>query len=240
MNFKPPLQRAIFRKRYKRFLADVTLPDIGTITVHCPNTGAMLNCLVPDSPCWLSHSTNSKRKYAYTWEIATAPGRKKAGINSARANALVVEAINNGVIVELADYRELKTEVPYGKENSRVDILLQSHPHRREKSCYVEVKNVTYAESGGRGLFPDAVSARGSKHLRELIEIRAAGHRAVLCFCVQHTGINWVEPAALIDDEYTTTLVEAVKKGVEVIAYRTNITAREIVVTDAIPFKLPS
>ena len=238
MKFKPPLQRAVFRKRYQRFLADVILPGGQTITVHCPNTGSMLNCLLPDSPCWLSHSDNPKRKYAYTWEIATTPNRKKAGINTARANALVMEAINNGVVGELQGYRELHSEVAYGQEKSRIDILLKHHARRRQQHCYVEVKNVTLAETDGRGLFPDAVSERGSKHLRELISVRRQGHRAVLFFCVQHTGIRWVEPAREIDAVYAQTLQQAITAGVEVIAYRGTLSARQISLDEAIPFRL--
>ena len=237
LKFKPPLQRAILRRRYKRFLADVELDNGKTVTVHCPNTGSMLNCLIPDSPCWLSTANNPKRKYAYTWEIATTPGRKKAGINTGRANALVKEAIENDVIEELQGYPEVLTEVPYGKEKSRIDFLLTGHSRRRESNCYVEVKNVTLAELNGRGLFPDAVSARGSKHLRELMHIKSSGHRAVLFFCVQHTGINWVEPAHHIDPVYAQTLKQALQAGVEVIAYKTKISAQEIILTQKIPFK---
>jgi len=238
VKFKPPLQRATFLRRYKRFLADVILSDGTRQTVHCPNTGSMMNCVVTDSPCWLSHSSNPKRKYAHTWEIATTPGGSKAGINTARANGLVVEAIQNGVIKELQGYKTLKTEIAYGKENSRIDILLQDHPRKRHL-CYVEVKNVTYAEANGRGLFPDAISQRGTKHLRELMAIKAAGQRAVLFFCVQHTAIKWVEPARDIDLLYSQTLREAVKKGVEVLAYGAQLSAREIVLKEALPFTLP-
>ncbi len=242
MKFKPLLQRAKFIKRYKRFLTDVQLADGRVVTIHCPNTGSMRNCLVEGSPCWISKSDNPKRKYAYTWEIATVPGRKKAGVNTARANALVVEAINNNTIVELRAYATLKTEVPYGKEKSRIDILLKDNPRRRNSAgqnidCYVEVKNVTLAEQGGRGLFPDAVSDRGAKHLRELMAIKQAGHRAVLFYCVQHTGIEWVEAAAEIDPVYASTLKEAIKAGVEVLAYRASLSAKEIKLQEKIPFK---
>ena len=237
MKFKPALQRAVFLKRYKRFLADVQFADGKVETVHCPNTGSMRNCLVEGSPCWVSKSDNLKRKYAYTWEIATAPGGKKAGINTARANPLVVEAIEANAISELKGYADLKTEVPYGQEKSRIDILLQNNPRRSNQNCYVEVKNVTYGELSGRGLFPDAVSDRGAKHLRELMSIKQAGHRAVLFYCVQHTGIQWVEAATEIDPVYAATLQQAIKAGVEVLAYRAKLSATEIVLQTRIPFK---
>lgn len=239
VKFKPPLQRATFLRRYKRFLADVEFADGGQQTIHCPNTGSMRNCLVPGSPCWISKSDNPKRKYAYTWEIATVPGGCKAGINTSRANSLVVEAIQSGTVQELQGYPSLQTEVGYGREKSRIDIYLADHPRRQQKNCYVEVKNVTLAEADKRGLFPDAVSTRGSKHLRELMAVKAEGHRAVLFFCVQHNGIDWVEAAADIDPEYTATLSQAVKQGVEVLAYRAELSAREIVLRERIPFKAP-
>lgn len=231
-------QKAIFLRRYKRFLADVRLADGNEVTVHCPNTGAMTNCLVPESPCWISESPNPKRKYRHTWEIATAVGRKKAGINTARANKIVSDAIQKGDVVQLKGYRQLATEVRYGEERSRIDLLLTGHPDRPGEDCYVEVKNVTYGLTTGRGLFPDAVSKRGCKHLRELVAMVAGGHRAVLFFCVQHSGIEWVEPAAKVDPLYAATLREAVAKGVEVLAYRAELSDQGIVLDREIPVRV--
>jgi sugar fermentation stimulation protein A len=232
-----PFQQAIFLRRYKRFLADVQLADGRTVTVHCPNTGAMTNCLVPDSPCWISESPNPKRKYRYTWEIATAVGRKKAGINTGRANSLVMEAIRGGGVKQLKGYRKLAREVRYGEERSRIDLLLTDHPRQPGEACYVEIKNVTYGLTNGRGLFPDAVSARGCKHLRELMAMTARGQRAVLFFCVQHSGIQWVEPADEVDPLYGATLREAVINGVEVLAYRAKLSTQGIVLEQEIPFR---
>jgi len=236
VKFSPPLEKARFIKRYKRFLTDVQLQDGGIVTIHCPNTGSMKNCLVPDSDCWISDSQNPKRKYRYSWEIATTPNRKKAGINTSRANALVVEAINNGTVKELQGYQSLRQEVAYGSEKSRIDILLSDHPRRKQPHCYVEVKNVTYGDDNGQGLFPDAVSDRGRKHLRELVQMVREGNRAVLLYCVQHTGIDCVKPAADIDPAYAAEIAVAIKAGVEVIAYKARLSAREIKLTTAIPF----
>lgn len=212
-------QSGTLLRRYKRFLADVRREDGSEITIHCPNTGSMKNCVVPESPCWFSVSDNAKRKYPHTWEVATVPGGHLAGVNTGRANALVERAIEQGVIAPLQGYTRLRREVRYGQERSRIDFLLESDNH----SCFVEVKSVTLMEAPGQGLFPDAVSTRGTKHLRELIEMVHAGHRAVLLFCVQHTGIRWVEPADAIDAVYGRTLREAVAAGVEVLAYRAEI-----------------
>lgn len=206
-------------RRYQRFLADVRLDDGSQITIHCPNTGSMKNCIVPDSPCWFSLSANPKRKYPHTWEVATVPGGYLAGVNTGRANALVEAGIERGVITELQGYSRCRREVRYGQEKSRIDFLLEDG----ERRCYVEVKSVTLMDAPGQGLFPDAVSQRGTRHLRELIEMVRAGHRAVLLFCVQHTGIEWVEPADLIDPEYGVTLRRAVQAGVEVLAYGATI-----------------
>lgn len=237
MKFTPSLLEAKLLKRYKRFLADVQFEDGSTVTVHCPNTGSMKNCLVENSACWLSSSDNPKRKYRYTWEIATVMAGKKAGVNTGRANALVLEALEAGVIKELEGYSAIAKEVPYGDENSRIDFLLSGHPNAKAQKCYLEVKNVSYGEVGGRGLFPDSVSVRGQKHLRELRLMVEQGQRAVLLYCVQHSGIDWVEAAKDIDPDYAHTLKEAITAGVEVYAYRATLSDSEIVLKEAIPFQ---
>lgn len=206
-------------QRYKRFLADVILPDGETITVHCPNTGSMKNCLLPMGACWYSVSASAARKYPQTLEIVTTPSGDLAGINTARSNGLVQDGICAGVITELNGYDVIRREVVYGNEKSRIDFLLE----RGNEKCFVEVKNVTLMEAKGQGLFPDAVSERGTKHLRELMRMVREGHRAVLLYCVQHTGIEWVEPADTIDPGYGKTLRDAIAAGVEVIAYSAEI-----------------
>ncbi len=229
-------QQARLIRRYKRFLADVRLPDGQALTLHCPNTGSMRNCLVPDSPCWYSTSGNAQRKYPHTLEVVTTPGGHLAGINTGQANRLVEAAIKRGVISELQGYASLKREQTYGVEKSRVDFLLDGNTNDT-RSCYIEVKSVTLMEAEGQGLFPDAVSERGSRHLRELMAVAAMGHRAVLMFCVQHTGIKWVEPADGIDPVYGRYLREAVTRGVEVLAYGASIEpdAGEIVLMKPLP-----
>lgn len=215
----PPLFPAQLLRRYKRFLADVVLPNGEITTLHCPNTGSMKNCIQADSPCWYSTSANAARKYPHTLEVVTTPSGHWAGINTLRANGLVEAAIHNGTIAELQGYSLLKREVVYGSEKSRIDFLLEKMSGEALQRCYVEVKNVTLMEQPGQGMFPDAVSERGSKHLRELMQMASEGYRAVLLFCVQHSGIDWVEPADLIDPLYGKTLRQAVAAGVEVIAY---------------------
>ncbi|WP_255873000.1 DNA/RNA nuclease SfsA [Microbulbifer elongatus] len=232
MKLSPPLAQGKLLRRYKRFLADIELPNGEIITIHCPNTGSMKNCWEENTPCWYSDSGNPKRKYRHTLEISTTPEGARAGVNTGRANHLVEEAIHKGVVQELQGYDTLRREVKYGEENSRIDFLLSGE----QGDCYVEVKNVTLAE-GNRGLFPDAVSARGSKHLRELQKLAQSGTRAVLFYCVQHTAIETVEAAVEIDPAYAAALQEAVSAGVEVIAYRAKLDADEIRLIEPIPYR---
>lgn len=217
------MQSGVLLRRYQRFLADVRLDDGAEITAHCPNTGAMTGCAAPGSRVWLSVSDNPKRKYRHTWELVqTAAGL--ACIHSARANALAAEALAHGRIPELAGYAQTQREVRFGREGSRVDLLLSPGPDRPDLTpCLVEVKCVTLHTADGLGLFPDAVSQRGARHLRELAAARAEGRRAVLLFCVLHSGIDRVAPAAAIDPVYAATFRAALAVGVEAIAYAADI-----------------
>lgn len=231
MNFNRPLQEAVLNQRYKRFLADVTTHNGAKLTVHCPNTGSMAACAEPGSRVWYWQSDNAKRKYPCTWELVEVDGRYLACINTQRANSLVVEAINNGTIEALQGYSDLLQEVAFGQERSRVDILLRG----TGPDCYVEVKNVTWWRGHGRGEFPDAVTDRGRKHLRELAAMAAAGQRAVLVFCAAHTGIEAVAPAWDKDPRYAEALLEAVAAGVEVYAYGADISPQIIGLSRPLP-----
>lgn len=219
-------------KRYKRFLADISLPDGEVITVHCPNTGAMTGCAEPGCRVWLSCSDNPKRKYVHTWELVEPGPKVLASVHSAKANHLVLEALQGGIIKELNGFDKISREVRFGNEKSRVDLMLSF----KGRPCYIEVKSVTLDMGGGIGMFPDAVSTRGSKHLRELIWARDEGYRSVLLFCVQHDGISEVRPADHIDSVYGATLRDAIRAGVEVLAYKTEISTEEIRLLHAVPF----
>lgn len=242
MQFPSPLIEARLIKRYKRFLADMELADGSTVTAHCPNTGSMLGCQPDHARVWLTESDNPKRKLRYTWELVeTTPG-EFACINTARPNAQVREAVESQRVAELHGYSRCRTEVKYGAENSRIDLHLSGHPNLPD--AWVEVKNVTLCEDG-QGFFPDAVTARGQKHLRELMAQAQAGERAVLFFCVNHTGIESVRPASHIDPHYSALLLEAAAAGVEVIAYRADLAqgqevSGELMLTDRVPVVLAS
>lgn len=224
-------------RRYKRFLADVYLADGELLTVHCPNTGSMKNCVEEGATVWLSHSSNPKRKYAYTWEYMQTRLGHYIGINSAHANILVKNGIERGVVSELARYSTLQSEVKYGLENSRIDFLLTA---QEVPDCYVEVKSVTLLEapfSKGVGYFPDAISERGRKHLRELVAMAQQGKRAVLLFCVQHSGIRRVRVADYIDANYAKALRLAANRGVEILAYKTRFNYLQTRLWKPIPFE---
>ncbi|MGB1321283.1 MAG: DNA/RNA nuclease SfsA [Vibrio gallaecicus] len=235
MHFEPPLEPATLIKRYKRFLTDITLPDGSERTIHCANTGAMTGCATEGDTVWYSTSDNPKRKYPNSWELSETLEGHKICINTARANQLAVEAIENGAIVELSGYKELRTEVKYGSENSRIDILLDDPD---KPSCYVEVKSVTLLDDTlqGQGYFPDTVTTRGQKHLRELTEMVESGSRAVLLFTVLHSGIEKVSSAHHIDAKYSLLLKQAQDAGVEVLCYKAELSNTRIELNQAIEF----
>lgn len=223
-----PLIAGKLIKRYKRFLADVTLEDGNIVTAHCPNSGSMKGCSTPGSRVFLSRSSNHNRKYPLTWELVEADGRW-VGINTGLPNRIVREAIENRNVVELLGYDSIRPEVPYG-EHSRIDLLLEGPSGR----CYVEVKNVTLVE-GKRALFPDAVTTRGQKHLKELMRVVREGDRGVIFFTVQRGDGENVSPADVIDPEYGRLLRLALANGVEVLAYRALVTPEEILLTKRLP-----
>jgi len=225
MLFNPPLSHGILVKRYQRFLADVQLESGEIITLHCPNTGSMRNCNAPGARVLFSDSGNHQRKYRHTLEAVATPSGAWAGVNTSRANLLVQELIENQEIDTLQGYATCRREVRYGTENSRVDFLLEGHSHGA--ACYVEVKNVTLEADSRQVQFPDAVTERGRKHLRELMGVCARGHRAILFFCVQHSSAEFFSPADEIDPAYGTVLREASAAGVEVMAWAARISAQE-------------
>ena len=234
MKFAANLVEGRLIRRYKRFLADIQLGG-DVITAACPNTGSMMGCCEAGSRVWLSESDSATRKYRHTWEIVEV-GRVMVGINTGLPNALVAEAIGNRTIRELAGYSSLRKEVAYGEEGSRVDLVLEAP---RKRACYVEVKNVTAAASKGVALFPDCVSERGTRHLRELMRLKGQGLRPVQLYCVQRGDVREVRPADGIDFEYGKTLREAIAAGVEVLAYRAKVTPSEIRLAERIPVVCP-
>ncbi len=232
MRFSPALEQGRLLRRYKRFLADIELATGEQLTIHCPNTGSMLNCMHEGGRVWFSRSSDPRRKLPGTWEISETPQGRLACVNTGRANALVEEALRAGFITELAGFTALKREVAYGEEGSRIDFRLEFDG----APAYVEVKSVTlgYADST-TAAFPDAVTQRGAKHLRELAKLARQGIRAVQLYCVNLTGIEAVRPADDIDLAYAQALKAAAAEGVEVLAYGTRLDAEGIVIDRRLP-----
>lgn len=219
-------------KRYKRFLADVALQNGSIVTAHCPNTGAMTGCAEPGFKVWLSSNNDPRRKLKYTWEIAVDHQHNRIGINTHNANKLVSEALNKRRLLEFTAFANYRREVKFGNENSKVDFLLSNSDGAQ---MYLEVKSVTLAENS-LGLFPDTVTERGQKHLRELTSMVMQGNNAGILFCVQHTGIKRVAVAKNIDPVYFDLMRRAIKAGVKVFAYGCDINDKEILVNDPLPF----
>ncbi len=215
MNYPGPLEEATLLRRYKRFLADVRTPAGDMLTIHCPNTGSMRNCREPGSRVWHTRSDDSRRKYPHTWQLVEVERRHLVGINTGLANPLVREAIESGLVAALPEPGAVRSEVAYESGAGRADFLVD-HP---DGACFVEVKNVSLADADGTGLFPDAVTARGQRHLRELTRLRQTGTRAMVIFCVSHSGAERVRPADAIDPRFGELLREAAAAGVEITAY---------------------
>ncbi len=232
MEFLPPLKPATLIKRYKRFLADVVTPDGEVMTIHCANTGAMTGCATPGDTVWYSTSNNVKRKYPHSWELTQTAENHLICINTLRANQLVAEALANKCIPELSEYNTIKPEIKYGSENSRIDFLLTKEGL---SDCFIEVKSVTLLE-GNQGFFPDTVTLRGQKHLRELTLIAKEGKRAILMFIALHSGIHVASAAAHIDKKYAHLLEDAIKNGVEVLCYQVDINIQKMVLSKRINF----
>lgn len=232
MQWQGELQGGYLLRRYKRFLADVVLDSGEEVTVHCPNTGAMTGCAEPGSRVWLSVSANPKRKYSMTWELVETASGEAVCIHSALANGLVDEALQAGQISELAGYPNWQREKKLASA-SRIDFYAPAANGLPE--CYVEVKSVTLDCGGGRGAFPDAVSKRASRHIVDLCELREQGARVVLLFAVLHVGIQRVTPAAHIDPVYATTLSAAADVGLELIAYKADISLDGMMLGGSLP-----
>jgi sugar fermentation stimulation protein A len=232
VRFARPLLPGRILHRYKRFLADVRLEDNSIVTAHCANSGSMQTCYEPEGRVWLSLESNPKRKLQYTWQIAEV-GRARIFVHPALANRVAREAIEKDALLELRGYEAVSAE-PRVSEHTRFDLLLT----RAAALCFVEVKSATLKLGGGRVAFPDAVTERGTKHLRELVRQVGRGHRAVLLFSVNRTDARSLEPARHIDPEYTATLGWAIERGVEVLAYRARISPERVELGTRIPVLL--
>jgi sugar fermentation stimulation protein A len=229
MNWSTPPIEAILLKRYKRFLADVELNG-EIILAHVPNTGAMTGCWEANCKCVLTKSKNLDRKIPHTLEM-TWNGETWIGVNTGMANKLVSEWLKDGLIPELYGYKTYIPEKKIGE--SRVDFFLDDHPFL--PSAYVEVKSVTL-KLEGLAQFPDAKTERGQKHLRELMKLKAQGHRTMMLFVVQREDVDFFQPASSIDPVYASLFQEAVAAGVEILVYQCRMNLEGIYLKRSLPF----
>lgn len=236
MQFATPLIPGTLIQRYKRFLCDVRLDNGEVITATCPNTGSMMGLTTPGSKIWLSESNSPTRKYRHTWELIEndiGKGSTLVGINTNHPNAIVTEAISAQQIKTLKGYAALRREVKYGA-NSRIDILLEGGTDGR--NCYVEIKNVHLMREAGLAEFPDSKTERGVKHLDELANMVAAGHRACMLYLVQRSDATGFDLARDIDPRYAAAFAHAKAAGVEMLCYGCRISPQEIMLDRAIQF----
>lgn len=234
MRFASPLLRGTLVRRYKRFLADVSLEDGREVTAHCANPGAMLGLSAPGTIVWLEPSGDPRRKLGFVWRLVELDGGRFVGIDTTLPNRLVAEALAEGRIPGLAGYAAVRPEVRYGA-NSRVDFHL-SGPGRPD--AWVEVKNVHLRRAGSLAEFPDSVTARGAKHLHELALVAAAGQRAVMLYVVQRTDCARFALAADLDPAYAAAFAAARAAGVEVIAHAAAIDRAGVRLGDALPVEV--
>lgn len=232
MDFPSPLVRGQLVSRYKRFFADVVLEDGTALTAHCPNPGAMLGLNTPGLPVWVSKSDDPKRKLDHTLEVVEVDGGY-VGINTMHPNRLVAEALAAEAIPELAGYASIRREVKYGKA-SRIDFLLED-PARAP--CWLEVKNCHLRREGTLAEFPDCVAARSLKHLGELEDMVAEGHRAVMLFVIQRTDCDVFAACHDLDPAYARGLEKAARAGVEVLCYDCDIGPDAIRIARRIPWR---
>ncbi|WP_017659444.1 DNA/RNA nuclease SfsA [Baaleninema simplex] len=221
----PPLYSGTLVRRYKRFLADVELVNGEIVTAHCPNTGPMTGVCDPASPVMLSYSDNAKRKYPFTWETIQMRDDRRTwvGINTALPNRVMKTVLENHQIPELGNYESVRSEVRYGTDQkSRIDFLLSGGD--AEKPIYVEIKNTTWAKDS-LALFPDTVTERGQKHLRELTAlVDAEDARCVMLYFINRGDCDRFSPGDDADPQYGQLLRQAVEMGVEVLPCRFDVT----------------
>ena len=239
MKFEKPIFRGTIQKRYKRFLADITLDSGEEITAHTANTGSMKTCWEPGWKVLVSYHDDPKRKLKYSLEM-TNNGQSWIGVNTSLPNKLSAQAIKDGKIKELDGYDFLKPEFKVG--DSRIDILLynaeQEKPALASEKCFVEIKNVTLKADSGLAEFPDAVSTRGQKHLRELTQLIQEGHRACMLYIVQREDVDTFAPAESIDPTYANLLRKAYKAGVEVLAYQCSLNEKGVEISKRLKVRL--
>ena len=232
MDFTTPLIPARLIKRYKRFLADARLEDGTEITAHCANPGSMMGLKEPGTKIWLEPNDDPKKKLKYGWRLVDHEDGHFTGVDTSVPNRALKASLMAHEIPELASYPTVRSEVKYG-QNSRIDFLLSGDG----PDLYVEVKSVTLSRQTGCAEFPDSVTARGTKHLNELVEMVKSGHRALMFYLVQRTDADHVTLAEDIDPTYAAAFDAGRAAGVEVLAYDCQISPQSITLGKPLPFR---
>jgi len=217
-------------KRYKRFLSDIKLKDGSIVVAHCTNSGSMKTCIEEGAPVYLSPAQDPKRKTKFTWEMIFINDHW-IGVNTGIPNLLVYEAIRDRIIAGIDQYTEVRREVKFG--DSRFDVYAEN----KYEKCFIEVKNVTM-RVGNKALFPDAISTRGQKHLKTLIEVKKAGMRAIMFYVIQRQDVEAFGPAKEIDPHYAAALKEAYENGVEIFPYIAEVSPNGITLGKKLPFEI--
>ncbi|OSQ50999.1 DNA/RNA nuclease SfsA [Marivita geojedonensis] len=235
MRFQTPLVPGVLIRRYKRFLADVTLVDGQEVTAHCANPGSMMGLAEPGMRVWLEPNDDPKKKLKFRWRLVEHTGGHFTGVDTGVPNRMLRAALEAREVPGLTDFSSLRAEVRYG-ENSRIDFLLTGQDKR---DTYVEVKSVTLSRQTGLAEFPDSVTARGTKHLQELSNMVQQGHRAVMLYLVQRTDCDRMTLARDIDPTYVAAWTDAASSGVETLALDCRITPEAIRLGKPIPMIAP-
>tara|TARA_Y100000590_G_scaffold457295_1_gene609628 strand:- start:490 stop:1185 length:696 start_codon:yes stop_codon:yes gene_type:complete len=230
MKFKERLLQGKLIKRYKRFFVDINYRD-KTITAHCPNSGSMMGLLNPGNKVWFSQSDNPNRKLKYTLEIIEV-NKKLVGINTHLTNKIILESLEQKKIKSLVKYINIKPESKFS-ENTRFDFLISNN---REK-CFLEVKNVTLVRKNNIAEFPDAITSRGTKHLKELINAKKKGYESYILYLIQREDCKFFKIANDIDEEYKNTFNIALKSGVKILCYDCKLSNEEIRINSQIEYE---
>ncbi len=221
MKFKEKLLQGSLIKRYKRFFVDIEHKN-RIITAHCPNSGSMMGLILRGNKVWFSKSDNPKRKLKYTLEIINV-NKKLVGINTHFTNKIVLEALKQKKIKNLIKYDDIKPEVKFS-DKTRFDFLISN----KTKKCFLEVKNVTLNRMNQVAEFPDAITSRGTKHLKELIKAKKNGYESYILYLIQREDCKSFKIAEDIDGEYKIAFNEALNNGVKMLCYDCKLTNEEI------------
>ncbi len=222
MRFEQPLIEGTLKARNKRFVAEVELESGEAISARCANAGSMLGVSEPGSKVLLSVHDDPKRKFKHQLEIIYS-GRTAVGVHTGRPSSVITEALQEGLIPELAGYARMRREVPFNRD-SKISILLEGNGLR---PCYVEVLNVTLAD-GDTALFPDSLDERLLDRMVELTDLVREGNRAMIMFLAQRQDVERFRPADHIDPEFGQAFRDAVARGVETLGYRAKVTRQGI------------